>query len=786
MSVRAVRGTRDLLPEETSRWQLIENQARGLSQQYGYREIRTPLFEKAELFVRGMGVLAGLVERELWTFHDKFGQKLALRADVTASVVRAYYENNLEKNGGIQKFYYIAPVFLIGRETEEGSRQAHQFGVEAMGSPHAAQDAEVIALAWAFCKKVGLSDVVFELNSLGCDKCRPAYHDALKEYFSAHSNELCGTCKRKHKTHPLWTLGCSEKTCVELSQVAPTMFGLLCPACKQHFNQLKAYLTEMKLPHELNPRVVRDLEYYNRTIFQVKHGDTVIGTGGRYDGLVETLGGPDTPAVGFAMHLENLVESLPEAPSFPTPSVFLRPEGDEATRLLMPVLNVLREAGIYAEMTYDSEEPPEGPRFLVSLSEKDASRGVAQVHDRQSDHKDRYNLSELAHRLASRLGLGSLVAVGERPQREDREERGRGRRGERDRERGGRSERGTRRNGALRGRHFNVESDLEVHYDQPDPAPAEKEDSESSSRTKRRRRRRGGGEDDAPVAAASRTSTQDTYADSDREEAGGSRSRRRRRSRGERDEATSSSARRETSYERDPRYDDRVQSRYHDDYDRDRDYYREEAPREESRPARGRTSRSTSSRSGRSRSTQDTARVESAYRDRDGRERDYYREESSYRDRNVDRERGGEYRDQHEPSVERAAYDEPRRGRSRGRGRSEAAGAYEDDYRREEPAPAPRYDDYYDEPRQPSSSWRSGGGGSRQDYDDGPQPVDSKLALLESSRAASATRYRSSDEGGDGRRRSRSGGGGRSSSASSGGGSRRRRSSGSRGSGSRS
>ncbi len=729
MSVRAVRGTRDLLPEETSRWQLIENQARLLSQQYGYLEIRTPLFEKAELFVRGMGVLAGLVERELWTFHDKFGQKLALRADVTASVVRAYYENNLnEKHQGVSKFYYLAPVFLIGRETEEGSRQSHQFGVEALGSPHPAQDAEVIALAWAFLRRIGLSDVVFELNSLGCDKCRPAYHEVLKEYFSSHSNELCGTCKRKHKTHPLWTLGCTEKSCVELGQVAPTMFGLLCPACKQHFSQLKTYLAEMKIPHDLNPRVVRDLEYYNRTIFQVRHGESVLGTGGRYDGLVETLGGPQTPAVGFALQLEAILEAVPGEPERLSPSVYLQPEGEEATRLLMPVLNVLREAGIYAEMSLDGEQAPETPRFLVVLSEKDALRGVAQVHDRHSDHKDRYNLSDLAHRLANRLGMGGAVAPAERAPREKESRPGRG----------------TRRNGALRGRHFNVESDLEVHYDQQEPAPASERG--DGSRSKRRRRRRRGPDDEAPLAETRHTSTREPE-----EERASSRSRRRRR--GHRDseqEGRTSTSERATAYAPDDRYEESSTRRYYDDYEREDYSHRYE--REEYRDERP------------------------AYRERE----EYSREEPPRSGRGRDER----YRTERESSVETGAYESSGRGRrgrnsasagGRGSGSRSAPPPYEDDFRRSEPVARYHDDDYYDEPR---------GRGTRDDEDE-PAPVDSKLALLESSRAA-ASRYRASDGDSDGSRRRRhsgggsSGGGGGQRPASSGGGRRRRSSSSSR------
>ncbi|MEW6279550.1 MAG: histidine--tRNA ligase [Candidatus Eremiobacterota bacterium] len=725
MTVRSVRGTRDLLPEDTPRWQYLEEQARHLAQSYGYREIRTPLFEKADLFVRGMGVLAGLVERELWTFHDKFGQKLALRADVTASVVRAFYEHGLgERDGQVQKLYYLAPVFLVGKESEEGSRQCHQFGVEAMGSAQPTLDAEVMALAWAYFKRIGLPGVRFELNSLGCDKCRPPYHEALREYFSAHSNELCATCKRKHKTHPLWTLGCPERSCVELAQVAPTMFGTLCPNCKLHFQQLKDYLTELGLPVELNPRVVRDLEYYNRTIFQITHQGRVLGTGGRYDDLVETLGGPDTPAVGFAVHLEAVLDAL-EGTEFPAPAgptVYLSPEGAEATRLLLPVLNRLREAGIYAELDYSGRshhDVPDSARFVVSLSEKDAGRTLAQVLDRRNEHKDRLQVLDVAHRIAAKLGMSSAMQPVERPVKE-RETRQRG-----------------RRNGALRGRYFNVESDLEVHYDRDVAAPAAPVSSESgNSRSKRKRRRRRGDDGEAPTAAPS--VREDRVQEEEvRSEERSSRSRRRRGRRGPESEGARSAP-------REDRYDEeRDRSRSRSGYSDDPEYYE------------------------RGYDEDDRYREQDRYYDEPEptyRREDRYYEEDDYRaEPERDRDRG------RRSEPERSSRN-PERGAGRsGSGRSEKSTGSEP--RRSSQAARsqePRYVDDY--PREDSYESRSRRRPepSYEDGDDGPQPVDSKLALLESSRAAS--RYRSSV--GDGQSSSRSGGGGKGRSGNS----RRRRS----------
>lgn len=493
---QAVRGTFDLLPEQLPTWNRLEQAARELAERFGYSEIRTPLFEEAELFTRGMGVLAGIVERELWTFHDKFGKKLALRADMTTGVVRAYQQHGLgEQSGALVKLYYLAPVFLLGKDSESGSRQSHQFGVEALGTDSPAIDAEVIALASSFCNDVGLDGHVVELNSLGGAKCRPAYEDNLRDYFNSHAGELCPTCKRKYKTHPTWVLSCEEPGCVRLSQVAPTIYGILSPECRSHFNCVKEYLEDMEIPFELNPRVIRDLEYYNRTIFQIRCGDKVVGFGGRYDGLVEVLGGKPTPAIGFAISLETVLDLLSQKEDGldepEPPTVFLEPEGAEATKVMVPILQKLRRLGVRAEMSYGNGRGAQparkrAARVVVTLAEANAFRGHAMVEDRDEGSNEKVLASRLSDRLASYLGVedeaedrsGGRRKLTRKSRRRGQDDR------DRDRDRGRRKER-------------TQEQPRKSEPSRAEAVETDTQEREEGRSRKRRRRRRG---EEAPVA----------------------------------------------------------------------------------------------------------------------------------------------------------------------------------------------------------------------------------------------------------------------------------------------
>lgn len=421
MAIRSARGTKDILPGETPHWRFLEDLARDLAEDYGYREIRTPVFESADLFVQGMGATAGLVERELWTFHDKHGRKLALRADGTAPIVRAFHEHGLGRpEDGPTKLWYLGPVFLHGRDREVESRQGHQFGFEALGSLDAALDAEVLVMVTDFCAAAGLADVKVSLNSLGCKKCRPAYHQGLKDYFGGRQDELCKTCKRRYKSHPLWTLGCPEDTCFDLARVAPSIYGFLCTDCRSHFNALKTYLTELKVQYQLNPLVVRDLEYYDRTIFEVSAAGRPVAFGGRYDELSAVLGGPPTPGVGCSIDMEPLLQAMHDAgldmPAPEPPRVVLAGQGEEAVALLLPVLYALRRAGIQAELAYPTspgESAAEAARrsqaqLTVLLEEEDARRRIVTLTDADRGRSQEVRLEEAVSRIGRELGVDGL------------------------------------------------------------------------------------------------------------------------------------------------------------------------------------------------------------------------------------------------------------------------------------------------------------------------------------------------------------------------------------------
>lgn len=479
---QAVRGTFDVLPGQVPRWQQLETTARELAHRFGFREMRTPLFEQAELYTKGMGVMSGLIENELWTFKDKFGQKLALRADLTSGVVRAYQQNKLYESKQPQKFFYLGTVFLLGKEGKERSRQSHQFGFEALGSDSAAMDAEIIALASSFCQVIGLEGYSIRLNSLGGGDCRPLYLQKLKDYFSSNHEQLCGTCKRKYKAHPDWVLSCEEPACKRMSQVAPTIYGMLSNGEKTHFSQLREYLEAMELPVELDPRVVRDSEYYNRTVFEIQCGGKSVGFGGRYDGLVEKLGGKSTPAVGFALSMETVLELLGEEEAEETggPFVYFQPEGPESSRLLVPLMNNLRQKGVSAELDYRignrrPQSPPDGCAYCVILDESNAFRGHAILKDLEKGKEEKVPVQRLPSRVAHLAGL-SQEAEKESPSTSS----------------------GSGRKRLRRGRRRSEEETRESRDASSKPAQREESAEKAESSSKRRRGRRTKDSDDAP------------------------------------------------------------------------------------------------------------------------------------------------------------------------------------------------------------------------------------------------------------------------------------------------
>ncbi|MBS2037773.1 histidine--tRNA ligase [bacterium] len=505
---QAVRGTSDLLPAQLSTYRQLEQKAMQLAEKYGFQEIRTPLFEKADLFVRGLGVMASLVERELWTFNDKHGQKLALRADMTPCVVRAYHQHRMNKESGLTKLCYVGPVFLLGKEGNEPSRQAHQFGVEVLGNDSPALDTELLVMALEYCEAIGLTGVKLEINSLGCDKCRPAYHDALREFFASRQNELCQNCKRKYRNHPTWVLSCPESGCEALSNLAPTILGLLCQDCKTHFNALKHLLQELELEVTFNPRVVRDLEYYNSTVFRLSVNGRTVGMGGRYDGLVQQLGGTDTPAAGFAMYLDELAALLPgsEAAQEDLDFVFL-PEGPESTKALLPIALKLRKGGARVEVVYQNgSEAPEA-RWHIKLAEINALRGQVEIVDQDSRQQEKCSVERLLARLQHMFGQGQRDGDGEGRGARRRLNRLRGKDRDRDRDRDRDAQ-----------RRPQDEAAPVAPVEAAEDADESNENDGDGRRRKRRRRRRGDGEEHAAEPQVSEERDERRYEPEDRPE----------------------------------------------------------------------------------------------------------------------------------------------------------------------------------------------------------------------------------------------------------------------------
>ncbi len=425
MRIEGVRGMRDILPEEVVLWQRLEALIREVFGIWGYREIRTPIVERAELFARGVGEASDVVHKEMYVFPDKKGQMLALRPEATASVVRAYIQHGLYAKGGVTKLYYLGPMFRYEKPQKGRARQFHQYGVEALGSLDPALDAEVIDLAWYLMERVGLprEGLFLRLNSIGCSRDRPRYREALRAYFLPHREKLCPDCKRRLEENPLRILDCKVPSCREIATGAPKSIDHLCDACREHFQEVLAYLDALGLAHEMDHTLVRGLDYYTRTVFELASRDlgaqdALLG-GGRYDDLVALLGGPEAPGVGFAGGMERLVillqeRELPEISGqrlSQGPFVYLLPVGEEEKPEAVRLLSQLRRAGIPADMDYTGRSlrkriqvaARSGARFALFLGEEELSRGGGKLRDLETGTEEFLPSEEIVPRLREAL-----------------------------------------------------------------------------------------------------------------------------------------------------------------------------------------------------------------------------------------------------------------------------------------------------------------------------------------------------------------------------------------------
>jgi histidyl-tRNA synthetase len=357
MKVQAPKGTYDILPETILYWDYLDGLIRRAFREYGYGELRTPIFEYTELFQRGIGETTDIVEKEMFTFSDRGDRSITLRPEGTASIVRAYLEHNLAGSGGISKLYYFGPMFRCEAPQAGRFRQFVQFGAEALGSKDPRVDAEIICLAVNIYRRLGIRDLDVNLNSIGCPDCRPVYREKLIEALRSQAAELCPNCQRRLERNPLRLLDCKNKKCQQLTANVPMITETLCEDCSEHFAKLRELLDGVGIAYRLNPRLVRGFDYYTKTVFEVVAGDlgsqNALCGGGRYDGLVEECGGPPTPGIGFAAGLERLLMVLEARALLPVlncrPHLYLAPLGENARLKIFALCIRLREAGWIVE-----------------------------------------------------------------------------------------------------------------------------------------------------------------------------------------------------------------------------------------------------------------------------------------------------------------------------------------------------------------------------------------------------------------------------------------------------
>lgn len=405
---KAIKGTKDVLPKDVHKNQYIEATALDIASKFGYKEIRTPVFEHTELFQRGVGDTTDVVQKEMYTFDDKGGRSITLRPEGTAGAVRSFLENGLCNEALPQKVCYLISCYRYEKPQAGRLREFHQFGVECFGTASPLADAEIIALAKSIFDTLGVRDLSLEINSIGCPKCRAEYHKALKEYFASRKDELCDTCKGRLDRNPMRILDCKSPICHEIAQGAPVVIDYLCDECKEHFEKVQKYLDAQNIEYKINPQIVRGLDYYTKTVFEFVSNSigaqgTVCG-GGRYDGLVEELGGQHTASLGFAMGLERLMLLMEaqgcEFPQAEKPDLFIVALGEKATLKALEIAKDMREEGfsalldlnqrsIRAQMKYADKL---GAKFNVVIGDNEVENKIAKLKNMQTGEETEISL----------------------------------------------------------------------------------------------------------------------------------------------------------------------------------------------------------------------------------------------------------------------------------------------------------------------------------------------------------------------------------------------------------
>lgn len=414
--IAGIKGVKDLLPEETPRWRFVEEAARRWATAYGFEEIRIPIFEVTTLFARSIGASTDIVEKEMYTFPDRDGTSLTLRPEGTAGTVRSYVEHNRAAIPVPQRYYYLGPMFRHERPQAGRLRQFHQFGVESFGTQDPQADVEVISLLWRLLSDLALPNLTLEMNNLGHSADRDRYRPLLVAYLREQAPRLCANCQRRIETNPLRVLDCKVPECRAATEAAPRLADSISQEARTYFSSVLAGLDAIGIPYQLNHRLVRGLDYYCLTTFEVTTtslgAQNAVGAGGRYDGLVETLGGPPTPAVGFAVGLERMVMMLPETLGLPpagASTVYVAGFGEQGARIGFSTLDALRRAGIRGVADYRSgtlkahlrQADRLGCRYSLIIGDDEVAKGVAILRDMQTKVQTEVPLSSPVPALLS-------------------------------------------------------------------------------------------------------------------------------------------------------------------------------------------------------------------------------------------------------------------------------------------------------------------------------------------------------------------------------------------------
>jgi histidyl-tRNA synthetase len=412
-------GTLDILPEEQPYWDHVRARARYLAELGGFERIDVPIFEMTEVFARGVGEGTDIVDKEMYSFTDKGDHEITLRPEFTAGVIRAYIENGMHVLPQPVKLYLFGPIFRYERPQAGRFRQHTQFNVEILGEQDPVADLEVMLLAWDLYADLGFRDLAFQLNSTGCPNCKPGYVAVLKDYYADHHGEICEDCRRRLERSPLRVLDCKVKQCQPIIEGAPHIIDYLCEECAAHFASLREYLDLLGRGYTVNHRLVRGLDYYTKTVFEVWAAgigaQSAVCGGGRYDGLAEILGGPPTPGVGFGSGLERIIMVMKqldvEVPPLPVPAVFLAYLGKQAGREALRLTYALRGAGVGTWLAFGKrglksqlrEAGKRGVRYAVILGEDELAAGTATVRDMQAGEQASVELAGLVAWLKARL-----------------------------------------------------------------------------------------------------------------------------------------------------------------------------------------------------------------------------------------------------------------------------------------------------------------------------------------------------------------------------------------------